>query len=109
MPIYTYRCSNCGHEYDHNQGLKEPNPETCPTCGKAALQRVYKPIGLVFKGSGFYATDHKSPSGVANGSGSAADGKSESSSDSQSTESKKESKPESSKPETPTPSPSKDN
>jgi predicted nucleic acid-binding Zn ribbon protein len=35
----------------------------CPECGKKALHKVYTPVGIVFKGSGFYATDHRSPSG----------------------------------------------
>jgi putative FmdB family regulatory protein len=64
MPIYTYRCANCGTELDHRQGFNDPPLTLCPTCAQAQLQRVYKPIPVVFKGSGFYATDHRSPSGV---------------------------------------------
>ncbi len=64
MPIYTYRCANCGTELDHRQGFNDPPLTLCPNCAQAQLQRVYKPIPVVFKGSGFYATDHRSPSGV---------------------------------------------
>ncbi|MCB9134806.1 MAG: zinc ribbon domain-containing protein [Anaerolineales bacterium] len=64
MPIYTYRCANCGTELDHRQGFNDPPLTLCPSCQQEQLQRVYKPIPVVFKGSGFYATDHRSPSGV---------------------------------------------
>lgn len=64
MPLYTYRCANCGTELDHRQGFNDPPLTLCPNCAQEQLQRVYKPIPVVFKGSGFYATDHRSPSGV---------------------------------------------
>ena len=63
MPVYTYRCENCGVEFDHRQSFQDPYLTVCPECGAKALRRVYKPVGIVFKGSGFYATDHRSPSG----------------------------------------------
>ena len=72
MPVYTYRCEACGVEFDHRQGFNDPYLTVCPECGAEALRRVYKPVGIIFKGSGFYATDHRSPSGTqrtsANGS-----------------------------------------
>jgi len=67
MPVYTYRCEECGFVFDARLGFNDPQPETCPKCGARALRRVYKPVGIIFKGSGFYATDHRSASG--NGSG----------------------------------------
>lgn len=63
MPIYTYRCENCGVRFDHTAKFTDPQLTRCPECGKKSLKRVYQPVGIVFKGSGFYATDHKSPSG----------------------------------------------
>lgn len=63
MPVYTYRCENCGVEFDHRQSFQDPYLTVCPECGAKALRRVYKPVGIIFKGSGFYATDHRSPSG----------------------------------------------
>ncbi len=63
MPIYTYRCENCGVQFERNQKFSEPPLAWCPECGKKALRKVYTPVGIVFKGSGFYATDHRSPSG----------------------------------------------
>lgn len=63
MPIYTYRCDNCGVQFDRKQLFTDPLLQVCPDCGKKALHKVYTPVGIVFKGSGFYATDHRSPSG----------------------------------------------
>ena len=62
MPVYTYRCSNCGVEFDHQQKFNEKNLTRCPECGKKKLNRVYRPVGVVFKGSGFYVTDNRSKS-----------------------------------------------
>ncbi len=63
MPVYTYRCDNCGVQFDRRQSLTDPLLKVCPDCGKKTLHKVYTPVGIVFKGSGFYATDHRSPSG----------------------------------------------
>ncbi len=63
MPVYTYRCEACGLVFDQHLSFHDPHPTRCPECGAEALRRVYKPVGIVFKGSGFYATDHRSPSG----------------------------------------------
>lgn len=81
MPVYTYRCDACGLVFDQRLGFNEPPPARCPECGAEALHRVYKPVGIIFKGSGFYATDHRSPSGVRhtnNGNGDAASASGES-------------------------------
>jgi putative FmdB family regulatory protein len=63
MPIYTYRCQNCGVQFDRRQNFDDKQLTRCPECGKETLRKVYLPVGIVFKGSGFYATDHRSPSG----------------------------------------------
>jgi len=63
MPFYTYRCDNCGVQFDRKQSFTDPLLKVCPDCGKKTLHKVYTPVGIVFKGSGFYATDHRSPSG----------------------------------------------
>ncbi len=65
MPIYTYRCENCGVQFDRQQHFDDPVLKKCPECGKHTLRKVFLPVGIVFKGSGFYATDHRSPSGQA--------------------------------------------
>lgn len=66
MPIYTYRCENCGVQFDRSQKFTDQPLVRCPECGKKTLHKVYTPVGIVFKGSGFYATDHRSPSGGRN-------------------------------------------
>jgi len=63
MPVYTYRCESCGIEFDHQQSFNAANLTVCPECEEESLHRVYRPVGIVFKGSGFYATDNRSPSG----------------------------------------------
>lgn len=63
MPLYVYRCESCGVQFDQRQHFTDPPLVTCPECGDVALRKLYQPVGIVFKGSGFYATDHRSPSG----------------------------------------------
>jgi len=63
MPIYTYRCENCGVQFERTQKFTDAPLTRCPECNKKTLRKVYTPVGIVFKGSGFYATDHRSPSG----------------------------------------------
>ncbi len=64
MPIYTYRCDNCGVQFERHQGFHDQPLSTCPECSKKSLRKVIAPVGIVFKGSGWYATDHRSPSGT---------------------------------------------
>ncbi len=63
MPVYTYRCENCGVQFERTQKFSDLPLVICPECNKKTLRKVYTPVGIVFKGSGFYATDHRSPSG----------------------------------------------
>ncbi len=63
MPVYTYRCENCGVQFERQQKFSDQPLTRCPECNKKSLRKVYTPVGIVFKGSGFYATDHRSPSG----------------------------------------------
>ena len=65
MPIYTYKCENCGIQFERHQSFSDQPLSHCPECSKKSLKKVYTPVGIVFKGSGFYATDHHSPSGQA--------------------------------------------
>ena len=65
MPIYTYRCESCGVRFERQQSFKDEPLKRCPECNKNSLRKVLTPAGVVFKGSGWYATDHKSPSGAA--------------------------------------------
>ncbi len=63
MPIYSYLCQHCGHSFDQFQHFTDDALTVCPACNEVALRKVYTPVGIVFKGKGFYATDHRSPSG----------------------------------------------
>jgi putative FmdB family regulatory protein len=63
MPVYAYQCENCGVQFEKQQSFSDQPLVRCPECGKKTLKKVYQPVGIVFKGSGFYATDHHSPSG----------------------------------------------
>ena len=63
MPIYTYQCDNCGVRFERHQNFSDSPLTRCPECAKKTLRKIYTPVGIVFKGSGFYATDHRSPSG----------------------------------------------
>jgi len=65
MPVYTYKCENCGIQFERQQSFTDQPLTRCPECNKKSLRKVYTPVGIVFKGSGFYATDHHSPSGQA--------------------------------------------
>ena len=63
MPVYTYRCESCGVQFERHQSFNDAPLKTCPECRKKSLKKVITPTKVIFKGSGFYATDHKSPSG----------------------------------------------
>jgi putative FmdB family regulatory protein len=95
MPIYTYRCENCGIQFEQRQKFSDEPLHICPECNKNALRKVYLPVGIVFKGSGFYATDNRSPSGSRNATKNESDEssttkKETTSTEPQKTESKKE-------------------
>ncbi len=59
MPTYSYRCESCGVRFDHRQGFYDEPPTKCPECGEHALRKLYLPVGIVFRGSGFYSTDNR--------------------------------------------------
>jgi putative FmdB family regulatory protein len=59
MPIYEYRCRECGQEHEILQKVSEPPLTECPACGKPALQKLLSAAGFQLKGSGWYATDFK--------------------------------------------------
>jgi putative FmdB family regulatory protein len=88
MPVYTYRCENCGVQFEKHQSFNDEPLKTCPECRKKSLKKVITPTKIIFKGPGFYATDHRSASGDSRGS------KSESKPADKGTESKSSDKPE---------------
>ena len=74
MPIYEYRCGNCGHEMEAIQKISEAPLEDCPRCETAQLRKKISRVAFRLKGSGWYETDFKSGqqrnlAGADNGSG----------------------------------------
>lgn len=95
MPTYSYACQNCGHAFDIRQSFSDDALTVCPECGEPRLRKVIHPVGIAFKGSGFYKTDSRSsptsaskPAGSTSADGGAKkDGSTTSSSDSSSSSS----------------------
>lgn len=59
MPIYAYRCSDCGHAKDVLQKMSDPLLRSCPACGAETFVKQVTAAGFQLKGSGWYATDFK--------------------------------------------------
>ena len=87
MPIYEYRCSECGHQEEHLQKVSEAPLAQCPACGKSTYTKLLSAAGFQLKGSGWYATDFK-------GGGAAKKDKAEDGKAGAKSESKPESKPD---------------
>ena len=66
MPTYEYACAECGERLEVVQKFSDDPLTQCPAC-EGRLRKVFSPVGIVFKGSGFYRTDSRSSSSV-NGS-----------------------------------------
>ena len=76
MPTYTYKCTACEDVTEKRQSYSDAPLTTCERCG-GALRKVIHPVGIVFKGSGWYITDSRSSaSSSVNGRGSASDSES---------------------------------
>jgi putative FmdB family regulatory protein len=100
VPTYEYACTSCGEQLEVVQKFTDDPLTVCPSCG-SKLRKVFSPVGIVFKGSGFYRTDSRKASVAAEPSGTSssdsktkANGSSDSSSSSDS-KSKSDSKPSS--------------
>ncbi len=79
MPTYVYACAECGAQFEQFQRFSDEPLTTCPRC-QGSVRRVFQPVGIVFKGSGWYITDSRksssastSPSEPAKPAASAAD------------------------------------
>lgn len=68
MPIYEYRCSECGHTFDRLQQMSDPDPEECPSCGGDEVGRLISESSFQLKGGGWFDDGYGSTSG-AGGSG----------------------------------------
>jgi len=60
MPIYEYECRACHHRFERKQRFDEEPVAICPQCQSKA-HRVIHSVPIIFKGSGFYVTDHRNP------------------------------------------------
>ena len=91
MPTYQYSCTECGERIEAVQKFTDEPLQVCSACG-GKLRKVFSPVGIVFKGSGFYRNDSRSSSKdkALNGAGSSSDAKKDgASADSGSSDSKK--------------------
>jgi putative FmdB family regulatory protein len=75
MPTYEYRCKSCDSRFDVWQKMSDDPLATCPTCG-GPIRRVLFPAGIVFKGGGFYSTDHRANGSTPSDDAAPAEGKS---------------------------------
>lgn len=71
MPTYVYACDSCGSQFERFQSFKDEPLRTCPSCANA-VRRVFQPVGVVFKGSGWYITDSRKSTSATVGSEDAA-------------------------------------
>ena len=62
MPTYEYECEKCEHRFEVFQSMKEPPRRRCPKCRGKVRRLLSGGAGMIFKGSGFYATDYRSHS-----------------------------------------------
>ena len=59
MPTYEYECSDCKHSFEKFQNMNDKPLTKCPECGKKIKRLIGSGSGIIFKGSGFYATDYR--------------------------------------------------
>jgi putative FmdB family regulatory protein len=71
MPTYQYRCNDCSADLEVFQRMTDPSLTVCPRC-EGHLRKVFSAVGVVFKGSGFYATDNRTKSKATSSSDTAA-------------------------------------
>lgn len=59
MPIYEYRCAECGFQKEYLQKVSDAPLKDCPECGKPAFNKLLSAAGIQLKGSGWYVTDFR--------------------------------------------------
>lgn len=64
MPIYEYRCADCGFQKEFMQRISDAPLRDCPDCGKPSLAKMVTAAGFQLKGSGWYATDFRDKAGT---------------------------------------------
>ncbi len=64
MPTYSYRCNDCGHEFEKFHSMSAEPLKDCPSCEDGSVEKLLgSGAGIMFKGTGFYETDYKKKSG----------------------------------------------
>ena len=71
MPLYEYRCENCGHQFEKIQRFSDDPITVCPSCGSGPVVKLLSSPAIQFKGSGWYITDYARKGGDKSSSGSA--------------------------------------
>lgn len=64
MPLYEYECKDCGVRFERRQHMEDDPLKVCPECS-GEVHRLIQPVGIIFKGSGFYVTDNRAKSSTA--------------------------------------------
>ena len=59
MPVYAYRCEDCGVHFERVQRFSDDPVSVCPECDQNAVRRMIQPAGIIFKGSGWYVKDSR--------------------------------------------------
>jgi len=59
MPTYQYECKHCGHTFEAFQKMTDKPLNKCPKCQKQVKRLISSGVGIIFRGSGFYATDYR--------------------------------------------------
>lgn len=75
MPLYAYECEACHVEFERQQSFNDDPISVCPKCGEPSARRLITPVGVIFKGPGFYITDSRKAPGDGKGpNGKSSDG-----------------------------------
>jgi putative FmdB family regulatory protein len=90
VPTYEYACTSCGEQLEVVQKFTDDPLTVCPSCG-SSLRKVFSPVGIVFKGSGFYRTDSRKASVATDTGGGSSDSKTKSNGSSDSSSSSSDS------------------
>jgi putative FmdB family regulatory protein len=67
VPTYAYACTACGHRFEVQQSFSDASLTQCPEC-EGKLRKLFNTVGIVFKGSGFYRTDSRTPAAAGSSS-----------------------------------------
>jgi len=92
MPIYEYRCADCGFQNEYLQKVSEPPMTLCPSCGNESFRKLLTAAGFQLKGSGWYVTDFRNSGKTAPSKGAASEASKSESAGAENGESKSESK-----------------